>query len=162
MQIAFHPSTIEADAAESYNLRVGMWSGATLEQGVWYELAAPLTLPGARQLLAPNDIEFAYTRDVPCVEGTTQHACVEIVVHASPQVDAIREILDKLDSDRVSPLSSHVHYWATTLVRIVMDPATLSTRVYDVRRYWHVSDSKAVHERLENRSERIVTTFTDH
>ena len=162
MQVAFLPSTIETDAAENYNLRVGMWSGATLEQGVWYKLAAPLSLPGARQLLAPNDIEFAYTRDVPCAAAATQHSCIEIVVHASPQADALKELMDKLDSGSVSPLSTHVHYWSATYVRIVMDPETLSTQVYDERRYWHASDNKAVRERLQNRSERIVTTFTYH
>jgi hypothetical protein len=53
-----------------------------------------------------------------------------------------------------------VHYWATTYIRIVTDPATLATREYEVRRYWHVSDKKAVKERAENASERILTTFT--
>ncbi len=162
MQIAFLPATIETDAAEDYNLRVGMWSGATLEQGVWYKLAAPLTLSGARQLLVPNDIEFAYTRDVPCAGAAAQHSCVEIVVHASPQADALRDLMDELNSGSISPLSSHLHYWSATYVRIVIDPETLSTQVYDERRYWHASDNKAVRERLQNRSERIVTTFSYH
>ena len=162
MQIAFLPATIETDATENYNLRVGMWSGATLEQGVWYKLAAPLTLPGARQLLVPNDIEFAYTRDVPCAGAAAEHPCVEVVVHASPQEEALTEIMDGLDSVAATRLSTHVHYWSVTHIRIVMDPETLSTQVYDVRRYWHVSDTKATDERLENRSERIVTTFTYH
>ena len=162
MQIGFMPATIQIGAAENYNLQVGMWSGATLEQGVWYKLAAPLTLAGARQLVTPNDIEFAYTRDVPCTGAATQHSCVEIVVHASPQAEAVRQILDRIDPGTATPLSSHVHYWSATYARIVMDPATLGTRVYDVHRYWHLSNTKAVNERFENRSERIVTTFTYH
>ena len=162
MQVGFLPATIQIGAAENYNLQVGMWSGATLEQGVWYKLAAPLTFTGARQLMAPNDIEFAYTRDVPCTGAATQHACVEIVVHASPQAEAVTQILDRLVSGTEAPLSSYVHYWSATYARIVMDPATLGTRVYDVRRYWHVSDAKATNERVENRSEHIVTTFTYH
>ena len=39
------------------------------------------------------------------------------------------------------------------------DPETLAIRVYDVRRYWHVSDKKAIREPMENRFERVVTTF---
>ena len=162
MSVAFLPATVQSGAAEDYNLQVGMWSGATLEQGVWYKLAAPLTLAGARQLMAPNDIEFAYTRDVPCTGAATQHACVEIVVHASPQAEAVTQILDRLVSGTITPLSSYVHYWSATYIRIVTDPETLGTRVYDVRRYWHVSDAKATNERVENRSEHIVTTFTYH
>ena len=152
MKTAFHPITIQTDAAEDYNLQVGMWSGATLEQGVWYKLAAPLTLPGGRQLLLPNDIEFAYTRDVPCKAAATQRSCVEIVVHASPQAEAVSSLTDIFDDARV-------HYWSATYIRIVTDPETLATRVYDVRRYWHLSDKKAVHERVKDHSERIVTTF---
>jgi hypothetical protein len=160
MMVAFLPATVEADAEEDYNLQVGMWSGATLEQGVWYKLAAPLTLPGARQLRAANDVEFAYTRDVPCTGTADLRSCVEIVVHASPQPEAIKELLDDLES--VKPMSTHVHYWSATYIRIVTDPDTLDTRVYDVRRYWHLSDNQAVQGRVQNRSERIVTTFTYH
>lgn len=160
MSVAFTPATVQSGAAEDYNLQVGIWSGATLEQGVWYKLAAPLTLPGVRQLLAANDIEFAYTRDVPCTGAVTLHSCVEIVVHLSPQPEAIQELLNGLSSGSVTPLSTHVRYWAATYIRIVTDPETLDTRVYDVRRYWHVSDKKAVQERFQNRSERIVTTLS--
>jgi hypothetical protein len=159
MKIAFHPMTIQTAAAEDYNLQVGMWSSATLEQGVWYKLAAPLTLPGGRQLLLPNDIEFAYTRDVPCKAAATQRSCVEIVVHASPQAEAVSSLMDTFDYPFVKPNDARVHYWSATYIRIVTDPETLATRVYDVRRYWHISDKKAVHERVEDRSERIVTTF---
>lgn len=51
---------------EDYDFQTGVWIGATLEQGVWYNMSVPLTLPGARQLVLPHDVEFAYTRDVPC------------------------------------------------------------------------------------------------
>jgi hypothetical protein len=159
MKIAFQPGAIQTAVAEDYNLQVGMWSGATLEQGVWYKLAAPLTLPGARQFLIPNDIEFAYTRDVPCTEAATQRSCVEIVVHASPQAEAIKFLTDLFDNPYVKHVGARVHYWSATYIRIVTDPETLGARVYDVRRYWHVSDNKAVREREEDRSERIVTTF---
>lgn len=157
MTVGFLPATVQMGAAEDYNLQVGMWSGATLEQGVWYKLAAPLTVPGAPQLLVANDIEFAYTRDVPCTGAATLRSCVEIVVHASPQPEDVKELLDGLES--VTPLSTRVHYWAATYIRIVTDPETLNARVFDVRRYWHLSDRKAVEQPVLDRSERIVTTF---
>jgi hypothetical protein len=160
MSVAFLPATVQTGAAEDYNFQVGMWNGATLEQGVWYKLAAPLTLPGARQLLAANDVEFAYTRDVSCAGAATPRACVEIVVHISPQPEDVKELMDGLVPQAVTRLSSRVHYWSATYIRIVTDPQTLDARVYDVRRYWHLSDEKAVQDRVQNRSERILTTFT--
>ena len=160
LSVAFLPATVQTVAAEDYNLQVGMWSGATLEQGVWYKLATPLTLPGARQLLVANDLEFAYTRDVPCAGAATPRGCVEIVVHASPQPEDVKELMDGLVPQAVTRLSSRLHYWSATYIRIVTDPETLNARVYDVRRYWHLSDSKAVQWRVQNRSEHIVTSFT--
>ena len=156
---AFHPATIRTEAAEDYNLQVGMWLGATLEQGVWYKLAVPLTLPAARQILLPTDVEFAYTRDVPCTGAASQRSCIEIVVHAVAQADAVKDLLAQFDYPFVKGVNRRMHYWAATYIRIVTDPETLATRVYDVRNYWHLSDKKAVDEGMENRSERIVTTF---
>ena len=159
MQIALRSETIRVEAEEDYDLQVGMWIGATLEQGVWYRLAAPLTLPGAHQLLIPYDLEFAYTRDVPCTGAATQRACVEIVVHASPQAHSIKSLMGNFDYPFVKAANASVHYWSATCIRIVTDPETLGLRVYDVRRYWHVSDKRATREPVENRFERIVTTF---
>jgi hypothetical protein len=160
MQLAFHPATIQNTAEESYNFQIGMWTGATLEQGVWYKLAAPLPLPGAPQQLVPNDIEFAYTRDVPCTGAATQRGCVEIVVHARPQDAAIESLVESLYYPFVKGEKDRMHYWSTTYIRIVTDPENLHVRVYDVRRYWHASDRQATVETEDNRSERIVTTFT--
>ena len=153
------PLAIQTVAAENYNLQVGMWLGATLEQGVWYKLAAPLTLPVARQVVLPNDIEFAYTRDVPCTAAATQHSCVEIVVHAKPQEAAVKDLIEDSYYPFVKSDQERLHYWSATYIRIVTDPETLAIRVYDVRRYWHVSDKKATREPMENRFERVVTTF---
>ena len=157
---AFHPLTVKSLAAEDYNLHAGMWIGATLEQGVWYQLAAPLTLPGARQLQLANDIEFAYTRDVPCTGAATHRSCVEIVVHAKPQPAAVTELIESFYYPFVKSENDRMHYWSATYIRMVTDPETLATRVYDVRSYWHSSDRKATHEGTNDRSERIVSTFT--
>jgi len=136
-----------------------MWLGATLEQGVWYKLAAPLTLPVARQVVLPNDIEFAYTRDLPCTAAATQHSCVEIVVHAKPQEAAVKDLIEDSYYPFVKSDQERLHYWSASYIRIVTDPETLAVRVYDVRRYWHISDKKATQEPVANRFERVVTTF---
>jgi hypothetical protein len=40
----FAPGMLEAQTIENYQLETAMWIGATLEQGVWYEISAPLSL----------------------------------------------------------------------------------------------------------------------
>jgi hypothetical protein len=159
IQLASQPSTISNEVEESYNFQVAMWIGAELEQGVWYKLAAPLPLPGAPQELIPNDIEFAYTRDVPCAGALTQRGCVEIVVHASPQADAVESLIESLYYPFVKGENTRMRYWSTTYIRIVIDPENLAIRVYDLRRYWHSSDKRASHAPESDRSERILSTF---
>lgn len=79
-------------------------------------------------------IQFRYTHAVPCTHDSTEAACVEIVVHARPETDALAAALDVPEQpDR--PL----HYSAATTLRIVTDPKTLTPHVFDVRQYWYLS-----------------------
>jgi hypothetical protein len=55
------------------------------------------------------------------------------------------------------------HFWATTYMRIVTDPNTLTTYLYDERRYWHASGGNPGADnpnKPDNHSERLVSTFT--
>jgi tetratricopeptide (TPR) repeat protein len=160
--IQFSPETVETKAAENYSLETGAWIGATLEQGVWYKMSAALTLPGIEQILLPHDMEFAYTRDVPCSAGSTTTGCVELVIHATPQEDALKELIDVLTRRLTLRRGQTARYWSTTYVRIVADPNTLETYVSDARRYWYLSTGEAEPNDLEQASERIVSTFAYH
>jgi len=42
----------------------------------------------------------------------------------------------------------------------VTDPNTLTTYVYDVRRYWHASGGALESDKPENHFEKLVATFT--
>ncbi len=156
----FAPWSVEQTAAEDYDFRTGVWIGATLEQGVWYNMSVSLTMPGARQLLIPNDVEFAYTRDVPCTAAATSGSCVEIVVHASPQPEYVAAVMKLVERTLAGQRKIRPHYWSATYMRIVTDPNTLTTYVYDARRYWHASGASSETDTPDNHSERLVSTFT--
>jgi tetratricopeptide (TPR) repeat protein len=111
----FSPGMLEAAAAENYQLETAMWIGARLEQGAWYEISAPLSLPGVSRIVVQHRIEFAFTRRAPCTAGAAEQACVEIVIRATPD----KEALDQVIAD-----THFTAYTASTEARIVTYPAT--------------------------------------
>lgn len=147
-------------AQESYDFETGVWIGATLEQGVWYNMSGQLVLPGTQSLLFPYDVAFAYTRDVACSPGSTSQACVEIVVHATPDAKRLSELLRYANRKPIFQHDSRYNYSTTTTMRIVTDPNTLTTYEYEVRRYWHASGGALESTQPENHFERLVSTFT--
>jgi hypothetical protein len=126
---------IEAQTAEDYNFAAGTWIGATLEQGVWHDMTAGLSLPLAPHLFVIHKIQFAYSRPVPCLPDAAELSCIEIVLRAIPDPDVIKAGLATLDR------SSHVargrvrRLWSVTMMRLVTDPATLWTYSRETR--WH-------------------------
>jgi tetratricopeptide (TPR) repeat protein len=162
IDVAFAADAIEAKAAEDYSLTTGAWIGATLDQGVWYRMSAALIMPGIDNILLPNDVEFAYTRDVPCTAGSAVPPCVEIVLHATPQQEPLGTVLERMTHDLQLPRGQAVQYWSTSYLRIVTDPNTLMTYASDARRYWYVSAGSADPNGAITASERIVSTFMYH
>jgi hypothetical protein len=162
IDVAFASDTIEAKAAEDYSLATGAWIGATLDQGVWYRMSAALIMPGIDNILLPNDVEFAYTRNVPCTTASAAPSCVEIVMHATPQQDPLGTLLEQMAHDLKLPRGRAVHYWSTSYLRIVTDPNTLMTYVSDARRYWYLSAGSAEPNGAVTMSESIVSTFMYH
>ena len=154
----FAPGLMEEKAAEEYDFDTGIWTGATLEQGVWYEMSAPLILPGTPGVVLPHDIEFAYTHPVPCEADSNDPSCVELVVRATPQAQALGEFNASWGRAMKLPHGEEAHYWSATYMRIVTDPNTLMTSVRDVRNYWHTSHEGAVLEEIGNQADRIMTT----
>jgi hypothetical protein len=162
IDVAFAPDIIEAKAAEDYSLATGAWIGATLDQGVTYRMSAALIMPGIDNILLPNDLEFAYTRNVSCTAGAAVPSCVEIVLHATPQQEPLAAVLEQMTHDLHLPRGRGVQYWSTSYLRIVTDPNTLMTYASDARRYWYVSAGSANPDRAVTASERIVSTFIYH
>jgi len=144
----FSPGMLEAAAAENYQLETAMWIGATLEQGVWYEISAPLSLPGMQRTVVQYRVEFAFTRMVPCTAGAAAPTCVEMVIHAAPDEEA----LDQVIADK-----SFAAYIASTEVRIVTDPATLLPYAREERAYWYASLSNGRRDSVLG-SEHLVST----
>jgi tetratricopeptide (TPR) repeat protein len=132
---ALLPEAIEAQTAENYNLEAGTWIGATLEQGVWYDMTAALFLPLAPQAFLTHKIQFTYSRPVPCVSGSLDVSCIEIVLHAAPDPTVLKATLDTLGRRAHLARGQVPQLWSVTTMRLVTDPATLLT--YSRETHWH-------------------------
>lgn len=133
------PGILEAETAQNYQLETAMWIGATLEQGVWYQMSAALLLPGGQRYAVPQQIEFAFTRMVACTAGDATKDCVEIVIHATPDETTIKNLFADLAGG--SPEYPYMGYAAATDARIVVDPVTLLPYSREERIYWYASTS---------------------
>jgi hypothetical protein len=152
---AVSPGILEAETTENHQVQTAMWVGATLEQGVWYEMSAPLLLPGAPLFVVPQRIEFAFTRMVPCTPGAAEKRCVEIVIHATPDRTTVNNLL--ADMGGSSPEYRYMDYAASIDVRIVVDPATLLPYAREERIHWYISVGKSAANKILQ-SEHLVST----
>jgi tetratricopeptide (TPR) repeat protein len=136
---ALSPSVMEAKMAETQSLETGAWNGTTLEQGVWYDMQAPMFMPGAADNLIMNRVEFSYTRSVPCTTDAAESSCAEIVVHFTPDRSALAWSLRHVTTFADLVSGNKVDYHAATYVRMITDPLTLTPYELDERRYSYVS-----------------------
>lgn len=160
-KLAFSADNVQANAQEQYNLETATWAGAKLQQGVWYQMSAPLFVPGLGlgQFLVNHDIQFSFTRMVACAPGDAEPSCAEIVVHATPAAEDLKNNITLLSRALYHSDANSMHYWATIDLRLVVKPETLVAYVSDWRRYWYIgmdSDSTVVS------SERVVAVSTYH
>jgi hypothetical protein len=152
----FSPGMLEADAAQNYQLETAMWVGATLEQGVWYEISAPMSLPGMSEFVVEQRIDFAFTRRLPCTAGAADRRCVEIVIRATPDPKSLAHVLEDLGG--APPNSLFADYFASTEVRIVTDPATLLPYAREERVYWYASIGNTTADAILESDHLLCTT----
>jgi hypothetical protein len=146
-QLALSPGLLVAEAAENYQLETSMWVGATLDQGVWHQLDAPLSLRGLRRLVVQQRLQFAFTRMVPCTDAATAPACVELVIRTTPIRQAVAQLLKS--------------YASSTATRLVLDPATLLPYSREDRLYWYASIGIGHADTiLQSEHFKSTTTFT--
>jgi tetratricopeptide (TPR) repeat protein len=136
------PAALEAQTAEDYNLEAGTWIGATLEQGVWYDMAAALFLPLAPDIFMAHKIQFTYSRPVRCLPDAAELSCIEIVLRAIPDPDILKAALDTLARSSHLAQGQVPRFWSFTTMRVVTDPATLRTYSRETR--WHAYWSDGV------------------
>lgn len=141
--------------AESYNFDTGTWIGATLEQGVWYNMMASLSLPLEPQVFVWSEIEFAYTHPVPCRGDDKESACIEIVLHAKPDPAVLEDMLKLLARSARLPRGQSPQLQAITHMRLIVDPITSVTYRRDVRRYSYWSNGAAAPNHALTESEKI-------
>jgi tetratricopeptide (TPR) repeat protein len=125
-EAALSPEATETQIAEDYNLAAGTWIAATLEQGVWYDMTASLSLPIIGNSFV-HKIQFTYSRPVPCTPDSSDASCIEIVLHAAPDPAILRGLQ-----------TVQLQLWSATSMRLVTDPKTLQPYSCEIRRhaYW--------------------------
>jgi hypothetical protein len=134
-------TSVETLVAETYSIETGTWIGASLEQGVWYEMNVPLSLLLAPGLFVTHQIEFAFTRRVPCMAGSIGEACMEIIVRATPDPEELKirlvnlSQMMKLSQNAVLGEKVDLQLSSATYMRLVTDPTTLQFFESDMRRY---------------------------
>ena len=136
-------NVIDDLVAEGYNFETGTWIGATLDQGVWYDLTASLSLSLEPQVFVKHQIEFAYTRPVPCTDDSKETACIEIVLHATPVRAVLGEMLGKLARAARLPPEQVPQLQSRIDMRVIVDPLNLVAYRRDIRRYSYWSTGVA-------------------
>lgn len=154
------PDASEARTAEDYNLETGTWIGATLEQGVWYDMTAALFVPIAPQVFLSHEIQFTYSRAVPCVPDSAEVSCIEIVLRAVPDPAVLKADLDALARAAHLEHGKAPRLWSITVMRLVLDPATLWTYSRETRWHAYWSNGIAGPEQSLIESEKTVITMS--
>jgi tetratricopeptide (TPR) repeat protein len=136
---AFSQEFIDYSAMQDYGMETGTWIGAKLEQGVWYQMSTPLFLPGLGlgHYIVEYDVNFAFTRQVPCKAESPDRLCAEIVVHATPRADALKAALKEAGRQINIPDQQSMYGWSVTDLRLVVDPDTLLPHICDIRQYYY-------------------------
>jgi hypothetical protein len=142
---AFSQAFIDSSAMQDYGLETGTWIGAKIEQGVWYQMSTPLFLPGLGlgHYLVQYDVNFAFTRQVPCRAESPDRLCSEIVIHATPDADALKATLEEVARQLKISDKQSLHGWSVTDLRLVVDPDTLLPQICDTRQYWYAAIDRA-------------------
>jgi hypothetical protein len=137
--------------AEAYSIETGTWIGASLEQGVWYDMRGPLSLPLEPGLSVTHQIEFAFTRQVPCTADSSEEACVEIVLRATPDPEDLKRLLMNGSENMGLSHQAALQLSSATYMRLVTEPGTLQFYESDIRRtsYWTIKGTKYYHPMIE-------------
>jgi hypothetical protein len=148
-KIDFAPQVIAQHVAANHELETAMWISATLQQGIHYQLVAPLALAGIPYATVNHRLDFVFSRELPCPSGPATQPCVELVVHATPEGQPLRQAL-----------GSHVlHYSSSVAIRIITDPHTLQPYLRDTRRFWYIAiGQQSLEAKLLQSDHTLITT----
>jgi hypothetical protein len=139
-----YSTSIEDLVEEAYSLETGTWIGASLDQGVWYDMRGPLSLPLQPGLFVTHQIEFAFTRQVPCTADSSDEACVELVLRATPDPEELKKMLTYVSEAIGLNRKVALQLSSATYIRLVTEPRTLQCYETDIRRlsYWRIKGTK--------------------
>jgi hypothetical protein len=150
------PAILESHARERFGLETAMWIGTSFDHGDTYEMPLVLSMAGAEHGAIEHQLEFAVTQWLPCTESAKEPRCVEIVLTARPQENAVAALVDNLGKQQ--PDRAPWQYWALTRFRLVTDPSTLLSYATDERRYSYIGYAAGGKREREIKFERTTST----
>ena len=131
--------------SEGFALSTGMWIGATLAQNRWLQLDLTLSMPGTPQGFLWHEVMFQLAGWVPCDAADTESRCVELLLHATPKDSAVAVVHAELLKQGKGELT----YWATTWIRVVVEPDTLRSHALEIRRHSYLALAKGAEREVE-------------
>jgi hypothetical protein len=122
-------------------------------------MSAPLSLPVAPSIFVMHRIEFAFTRQVPCMADSTDESCVEIVLRATPDPNELKKLLMNLSRQVGLSHEESLQLSSAIYMRLVTEPETLQFHESDVRRYayWTTKGKILHHPVIEYESTHSVS-----
>jgi hypothetical protein len=141
---------INAQIAENWELLVGVWNGASFEEGVVYENTlveqSPL-LPGQSVTM---QYEFGFLERVPCFEGSETANCVRVEVRSRPAPESLAGLFEAVEQElaRMFPEGDIgiEEFAQENRIVLVAEPSTLVP-------YYH-SSSKSITMTMSSNGER--------
>ena len=106
-----------------------------------------------------HQIEFAFTRQVPCTADSTDEACVEIVLRATPDPEELKKLLMNVSLKMGLGHKGDLQLSSATYMRLVTEPKTLQFYESDMRRYayWATKGTKFYYSALQYESTNAVS-----
>jgi hypothetical protein len=112
-------------------------------------MRVPLSLPIAPGLFVTHQIEFAFTRQVPCTADSPDEACVEIVLRATPDPEELKRLLMYVSQSMSLGHKSALQLWSATYMRLVTEPGTLQFYESDIRHLSYLRQTRLSYWRLK-------------
>jgi hypothetical protein len=118
---------LEASLASDWNIAVGTWIGAELDEGDLYELTFTEPIPAFGDMEMPMRSSFMFRQRVACNAGESAKRCVELEMRTfiDPEglTAAVQAFIARLPAGQEAPHIQDVQQ--ETVVRLISEPETL-------------------------------------
>ena len=156
LKTSLNKDVLDATFRLGHMIETSFWIGATLKQGVISNTKTLWHMPGTPQGFIDSTIEFEVAGFVPCAMTEVDPRCAEILIDIMPTDAAVAARQAELAKQGKGALN----YWATTHLRVILDPQTLFCYAREMHASAYVSLKTAAGESTEISSNDTKSTTT--